>query len=272
MRVLQRSNTGGDTALPYPGFMASGGMTTLFLVLGAFLVLGLGIGALHRYRPSAVPILLSIVGWLSAGLGTLALVGFVFTGLLPLLAGILLFVVPVAVWLAGRLSLDTLPASGVAPQAERGGVREVNTAFLAVSIDRERGVIEGWVVKGSQAGHTLDELDRPALQALRAECAADPPSARLLTLYLERQPADRRPPDDAPASGPPRDRVHDTDMSVEEAWRVLGLAPGAAPDEIRTAHRRLMRDVHPDRGGSDATAARVNRAKDLLLDRDTLFR
>jgi hypothetical protein len=249
-------------------------MTTLFLVLGAFLALGLGIGALHRYRPSAVPMLLGIVGWLSAGLGTLALMGFVFTGLLPLLGGILFFVVPVAVWLARRLSLDSLPASGVAPQSERGAVREVNTAFLTVSIDRERGVIEGWVVKGRQAGHTLDELDRRALQALRAECAADPPSARLLALYLERQPADRRPPDDAPAGTHDRvrDRVHDTDMSIEEAWQVLGLEPGAGPEEIRAAHRRLMRDVHPDRGGSDAMAARVNRAKDLLVDGDTLFR
>ena len=61
-------------------------------------------------------------------------------------------------------------------------------------------------------------------------------------------------------------------MSIDEAWQVLGLEPGAAPDEIRMAHRRLMRDVHPDRGGSDAMAARVNRAKDLLLDGDTLFR
>lgn len=50
-----------------------------------------------------------------------------------------------------------------------------------------------------------------------------------------------------------------------EAYRVLGLAPGASKEAIKAAHRRLMQRVHPDHGGSDELAARVNRAKDLLL-------
>ncbi len=51
----------------------------------------------------------------------------------------------------------------------------------------------------------------------------------------------------------------------EEAYRVLGLPPGASREEIKAAHRRLMQRVHPDHGGSDELAARVNKAKDLLL-------
>ncbi|MDE2581666.1 MAG: hypothetical protein KGL52_08525 [Rhodospirillales bacterium] len=54
-------------------------------------------------------------------------------------------------------------------------------------------------------------------------------------------------------------------MTREEAWQVLGLAPGASPAEIRAAHRRLMRAAHPDAGGSDWMAARLNQARDLLL-------
>jgi DnaJ family protein C protein 19 len=56
-------------------------------------------------------------------------------------------------------------------------------------------------------------------------------------------------------------------MSRAEAYAVLGLHPGASEAEIRAAHKRLMRAVHPDGGGSDWVAARVNQARDVLLGR-----
>jgi DnaJ homolog subfamily C member 19 len=54
-------------------------------------------------------------------------------------------------------------------------------------------------------------------------------------------------------------------MSRQEAYEVLGLHPNATAVEIREAHRRLMRGAHPDAGGSDWLAARVNQARDILL-------
>jgi DnaJ family protein C protein 19 len=54
-------------------------------------------------------------------------------------------------------------------------------------------------------------------------------------------------------------------MSREEAFAVLGLRPGASVAEIRAAHRRLMRGAHPDQGGSDWLATRINQARDVLL-------
>jgi DnaJ family protein C protein 19 len=54
-------------------------------------------------------------------------------------------------------------------------------------------------------------------------------------------------------------------MSRQEAYEVLGLHPGASTSDIREAHRRLMRGAHPDAGGSDWLAARVNQARDILL-------
>jgi len=54
-------------------------------------------------------------------------------------------------------------------------------------------------------------------------------------------------------------------MSRDEAYEVLGLHPGASETDIKEAHRRLMRGAHPDAGGSDWLAARINQARDILL-------
>lgn len=54
-------------------------------------------------------------------------------------------------------------------------------------------------------------------------------------------------------------------MSPDEALQILGLKAGAAEADIREAHKRLMRAAHPDSGGSDWLAARINQARDVLL-------
>ncbi len=63
------------------------------------------------------------------------------------------------------------------------------------------------------------------------------------------------------SSAPPRSSA----MTKEEALKVLGLEPGASANDIRAAHRRLIQQTHPDKGGTSYLAAQINQAKDVLL-------
>ena len=62
-----------------------------------------------------------------------------------------------------------------------------------------------------------------------------------------------------------RQRPSSRPMPPEDARRLLGVGEGATLQEIREAHRRLIARVHPDTGGSDELATRVNAARDALL-------
>lgn len=55
------------------------------------------------------------------------------------------------------------------------------------------------------------------------------------------------------------------EMSRKEAFQILGLREGSSKEQIREAHRRLMRLNHPDNGGSTFVATKVNEAKDFLI-------
>jgi DnaJ domain len=54
-------------------------------------------------------------------------------------------------------------------------------------------------------------------------------------------------------------------MSRDEALRVLGLPAGATADDVKAAHRRLLKDFHPDKGGTNYLASKINEAKDVLM-------
>lgn len=54
-------------------------------------------------------------------------------------------------------------------------------------------------------------------------------------------------------------------LTVEEARKVLDVPANASRAEIIDAHRKLIQKFHPDRGGNDYLASRINAAKELLL-------
>lgn len=56
-------------------------------------------------------------------------------------------------------------------------------------------------------------------------------------------------------------------MTLDEASAVLGISPEASPDEVRAAHRKLITQIHPDKGGTDYLASKINEARDMMLER-----
>jgi hypothetical protein len=140
-----------------------------------------------------------------------------------------------------------------------GEASSVETRFLAMRLDHASGTMAGEVRAGRFAGRALAELTAEECRALLAELAeADPEGVPLLEAWLDRADPSWREATPPPRPGP---------MGRAEALEVLGLAEGAGEAEIRAAHRRLMQAAHPDRGGSDWLAARLNEARDVLLGR-----
>jgi hypothetical protein len=145
-----------------------------------------------------------------------------------------------------------------------GGESAVETATLVMRLDHATGRMSGTIRRGRQTGRELAALTLPELLALLADCRVeDPDSVVLLEAWLDRLDTDWRAAE--AAAPPPGGTMGAGRMTREEALAVLGLAEGADEAAIRAAHRRLMRAAHPDQGGSDWLAARINQARDTLL-------
>jgi hypothetical protein len=177
-----------------------------------------------------------------------------------------------AAWLLGwsGLSFPGLPLSGLRARAAKapGSVSRVRSAMIEMELDHDTGDMSGGVLAGTYAGRALNDLDEEALRALHAACRQDDPDgARLLEAYLDRRFSRWREHAQAHEDPGPEARPQGGAMTEEEACQILGLQPGASPDDVRRAHRTLMMKLHPDQGGSTYLAAKVNQAKEVLLAR-----
>lgn len=157
------------------------------------------------------------------------------------------------------------PAFASASAAASGpSASTVETAWLAMELDHATGAIDGTVRRGSSEGRKLSALGAGELYDLwLAVRADDPRSLRLLETFLDRTAEDWRArfEERGGRAGPAPSGA----MTREEALAILGLADGAGPEAIKDAHRDLMKKYHPDHGGSDYFAAKLNQAKATLL-------
>jgi hypothetical protein len=158
------------------------------------------------------------------------------------------------------------PFRGSGIGAASGRVTTARSAMVEMRLDHDSGLMTGVVLAGVHAGRALETLARPELMTLRAEVARDDPDGvNLLEAYLDRRFAGWREADQGQGQG--RGSAGGGAMSRREACEILGLSEGASAAEIISAHRSLMKKLHPDHGGSTALAARVNQAKDVLMQR-----
>lgn len=150
----------------------------------------------------------------------------------------------------------------------RGGqTSSVSTRYLDVTLDHDTGAMDGTVREGRFAGRRLGELDLEQLRSLLAECRSeDAQAAAVLEAYLDREHGAAWRDGEQASARSGAAPAADGHMSTTEAQQILGVQPGAGRDEVISAHRRLMQKLHPDRGGSGYLAAKINQAKDVLLD------
>jgi hypothetical protein len=123
--------------------------------------------------------------------------------------------------------------------------------------------MDGNVLKGTHAQKKLSLLSLNELLDLYKECSGDHDSSQVLEAYI-----DRMHPNWREQTGKRFDKTGNGDesaMTKELAIEILGLDAQPNRKQIIKAHRSLMQKMHPDRGGSDYLAKKINGAKDLLL-------
>lgn len=144
----------------------------------------------------------------------------------------------------------------------RGQTSTVKSAYLEMFLDHDTGEMQGQILAGYFKESTLEELSLGELLDFVQEISGDEESSALLQTYMDsRFPGWREETDGANAGGGRQSGR----MKRGEALAILGLKAGASPEEIRKAHRNLMKQLHPDQGGSTYFATKLNEARDLLL-------
>jgi hypothetical protein len=196
--------------------------------------------------------------YLVGGLGILVAAGLVYARRLD----IALFVGAAAIAILRTGRLGSFSFDG--PATEASDVSKVRSSHFTMELDHDTGAVSGRVLKGRFARMDLMDLGETDTRILLAEVENDPDSMSLLESWLDVNRSGWREYFAGQDTNEQSGTVSGGDR-IAEAYDVLGLKPGASDDEIRSAHRDLMKALHPDHGGSSYLAAKINQARDLLL-------
>ena len=258
-----------------------------------------GVGFFIRWMTEAEPkeirkivlfliilVLIMLAGWLLLT-GKIAAMGAALAATVPFLVRMLKlgFLWPILRRIFAISRKRAQPGSFGNRTAGAGSSSEIRTEFLHMVLDLETGQMRGGVVSGPYAGADLDSLGLDELQSLYVDCcSATDQSRAVLEAYLERRPdcvgwqswgQNGHGKDGAQTGGNDRsDNEHGQNdernssasgMTAEEARKILGLGQNATREEINRAYKKQIKAVHPDHGGSDYLASKINAARSLLL-------
>ena len=238
-------------------------------VLGGLAIL-FGLWLIARWWIRATPHQLAVaLRWAAIALG----IGVILFAALSRRWGLLAMLAAPAlmVWRSMRAA-RTHRRNAQAPAAGRQST--VETRFVRMTLDHDTGAMTGEVVAGEFAGRALDDLTLGEAISLWRECVIEDERSRsVLEAWLDRVHGDTwRQAAGGPANeADARDRADSPwardGMSEAEACEILGVAPDADRAAVEAAYRKAMQRAHPDHGGSDWLAARINQARDTLLRR-----
>jgi len=221
-------------------------ITLIFVVIGVFWL----ILTTPAYKSAAVltrsgPLILIVAG------GLLILLRRGLIGLPLLVFGLS--------WLRRNRSMRPATYTG-------GKTSTVRSVSLEMVLDHDTGEMDGKVLAGSMEGVRLSSLNEEQVLSLYREICTDADSTALLASYLDRYYPDWRERTDSDSFGEHNGESGFAGMTRQEAYQILGVEPGVSRQEIHQAWRRLIKGVHPDGGGSAFLTAKINAAKDVLLD------
>ncbi len=160
-----------------------------------------------------------------------------------------------------RWFLKNQTASGQSANQESS----LETSLIRMTLDHETGAMDGTIIAGTYTGQRLSTLSVGQLAGLyRSAVLQYQDSVEVLETYFERIYGIhwRAQFDVEDVQSDPRS---EGTMSVADAKDILGLNGEYTEKEVTDSHRRLMQKFHPDRGGSNYLAAKINEAKQKLL-------
>ncbi len=148
-----------------------------------------------------------------------------------------------------------------------GQQSDVKTDWLHATLDHDSGHLDAEIHLGRFQGRKLSELSYEELSFLQAELQDDEPSVSILSAFIDRNfgTEDHGTKDHRQQNGYQSNSEYKNGMSQGEAYEILDLKPGSGAKEIKAAHKKLMKKFHPDHDGSAYMAAKINQAKDTLL-------
>lgn len=156
--------------------------------------------------------------------------------------------------------------SGQGTTAQYAGSAKISSKFITLTLSTDDGSMIGEITRGPLQAQSLERLSlKDYTQLLNHYNATDKDSEQLLMAYLDhgykgwREELMLDPEFRSTTTG------GSAPLSTNQALSILGLAANVKEQEIKYAHRQLMKKFHPDQGGSPFIAAKINMAKDKLL-------